>query len=207
MRRVIGVRPGQGLDLTGPVVHAINHGDIEGGGMLGGITFTADEVPGNEIKHAVRYGWKGVPDQPDFGGELDNRRLARLFHAIRYSHREAAMSITLPGLTPGKRYTLQLLFGQGPKIESEISCNRVFDVRVNDTLVADDFSPTIAQGGYPFHNACSVLVHIFTATEPTVNIKLGGSPIADQTAEPTAVISATILKEAGVGKAPRADRY
>ena len=201
VRRITGAAPGQGLDLTGPVVHAISHGFIEGAGAIGGIEFTADEVPGNVFENAVRYGWLGDPNKPDFGGGRDNEKLAGLFHAIRYSHKEHPLRYTLPGLTAGKRYTLQLLFGQGPKIESEISGNRVFDVHVGDTLVADDFSPTIAQGSYPFRNACSVLVHTFTATGPTLTIALGGSPIEDKTAATKAVVSATILKEAGVAKA------
>ena len=79
------------------------------------------------------------------------------------------MSVNLAGLTPGRRYKLQLLFG-------EACCDtRVFDVRVAGAVIVRDFQTSAAQGAAVITNAGSAIVHGLIAGSSALNIEMDGS--------------------------------
>ena len=72
----------------------------------------------------------------------------------------------LSGLTVGETYAVQMMF-------AEKCCDRGFDVSVEGTVVAEDFSPRQVHGANSLDSAAYVGLTL-TATDDTLNILLGG---------------------------------
>lgn len=168
-----GADPGEGLDLKRPYQYAVNVGGPAV--QVGNLWFTADTAtPGFRInaEHAAQ-GWS----PSDFGPSSADQALATVMSSIRWTDttggnglptRGEALSIDLEGIVPGQQYLLQLLF-------QEACCSRGFDVVLNGTLIADEFSPVEVTGGID-PGLGVVLSHQFHADSDVLHIVLDGYP-------------------------------
>ncbi|MCH7224966.1 choice-of-anchor Q domain-containing protein [Haloferula sp. A504] len=169
IERVLGFGPARGLDLSGTFVHAFNVGTNGAAGQAGDATFTADNASGvtvtapNEIPNWTTR---------EFGPDAEDTTLETLFQSIRWADNPNTINVTLDNLTPGNHYKLQLLF-----IESNDGIRR-FDVRVDGVLVADDFSPAVAQGIPLKAYTAAAVVHEFIASGTSTQIVLSGADVA-----------------------------
>jgi hypothetical protein len=159
-----GAAPGQGLDLQGTFVYAVNVGSNAAAGLIGDANFTADNAPGITIT-APGSTLNTVPAwaNPNFGATTDAIRLAQAMASIRWTSAPGILTVNLAGLQAGRSYQLQLMF-----IES--CCDRVFDVNVNGATIVPnfrilDYGPT---------GTAVVIPYLFTATTTNALIELGG---------------------------------
>ena len=165
--RVTGAGTSGGLDLTGNFRYAFNVGTNGAAGLAGDAYFSADDAPGITL---------GATDEiqawntPNFGTSAADDTLEKVFSSIRWSN-TTSLTANLANLTIGRRYKLQLLFGEASAEQ------RTFDILVEGSLVANDFKPAAAQGSLPLSTAGSALVHEFTATDTTLNVVLDGSDV------------------------------
>jgi hypothetical protein len=161
-----GAGPGEGLDLQGNFLYAVNVGPNGAIGRVGDANFTADNITGVDlVAPAGIAAWGFLPTYGDDSEE--NRNLARVMHSIRHSGAfPGRITLNISGLQPEAEYKLQLLF-------REQCCDRGFDVFINGQLVADDFSPVEIQGGTQFQDSTGVvLTHEFTAESTVLEILL-----------------------------------
>jgi hypothetical protein len=159
-----GPAPGQGLDLQGTFVYAVNVGSNAAAGQVGDATFTADNAPGVTITAPgstlnTVLAWAN----PNFGATADALHLAQAMSSIRWTSVPGILTVNLAGLQAGRSYQLQLLF-----IES--CCDRVFDVNLNGVTILPNFR--ILDYG-PMGTAV-VIPYVFTATDTNALIQLGG---------------------------------
>ncbi len=153
-----GGDPGEGLDLEGDFVYAINPlgpGDL----TVGEANFTDDFIDGftfdqpNEIIdwHAPEYGDSPFDDDHEV-----------LMQSIRWN--AGPVNMELGGLTIGETYKLQLLF-------AESCCDRGWDIYLEGTRVFDDFNVPQTQGGINEPTMRAVTTVIFTAKDEALNIQ------------------------------------
>jgi hypothetical protein len=175
IERVLGSGAARGLDLTGSFVYAFNVGPAGAAGQAGDANFTADNASGITVQAPNNpiANW----NNPNFGATTADNVLETVFQSIRWADHLAGtpeaktLRVDLANLSVGRRYKLQLLFGEAG------STGRRFDVLVNGNLVADNFAPTDAQGAAFCVTAGSAVVHEFTATSSTLNIVLDGANV------------------------------
>ena len=112
-----------------------------------------------------------------FGGSAADNVVSTVFRSIRWADFAnpapalRTLRVDLANLVPGRRYKLQLLFGE------QCCSQRIFDVLVEGALVANDFVTAEAQGGIPLTSAGSAVVHEFIAGDATLNIVLDGASV------------------------------
>lgn len=175
IERVFGSGAARGLDLSGNFVYAFNVGPAGPAGQAGDANFTADNAPGITV-HGPNNpiaNW----NNPSFGATAADNVLETVYQSIRWTDRnwsapDRNLRVDLANLTVGRRYKLQLLFGEAGQT------GRRFDVLLNGSLLANDFAPADAQGSASMTTAGSAVVHEFTATSTTLNIVLDGSDVA-----------------------------
>ena len=159
-----GGNPGDGLDLTGDFLHAV---DVYGSGGVtaGDAAFTGDvNVAGvNVVAQYTRTGW----GPRDFGSTPGDDALEHILNSHRWSRHAHGESVIaqLGGLTAGDAYRLQLLFSEG-------CCDRAFDVLVDGLVVFDDFSPNSLDQQNSSLGAYMSLD--FVACDSILAIELGG---------------------------------
>lgn len=164
---------GEGLDLTGNFVYAIDHAveDVVGG-QAGDANFTSELADGLTVISGNKTAmWNsGIL----YGESPNDLVLADVMSSISWSDAAAAVSdvtVVYTNLVAGSAYKMQLLF-------AEQAWPRGFDVYVDDQLVADDFSPAFYQGaGFPItypDNRGVVLTHEFVARTNYVTFILDG---------------------------------
>ncbi len=181
---------GDGLDLDGDFLFAVNVGTNGAPGLIRDADFTTDSVPGVSITTQYEIpNWNVV----NFGDSPNDNALELALASIRWSDgRDAVLPedvpLSLSGLTPGTTYKLQLLFGEG-------CCpNRGFDVSVNGTQISDDFRPGVIQNN-PRARTGAVIIHEFTATTTTLDIVLDSLSLADPgITDPNPILSAFTLE-------------
>jgi hypothetical protein len=164
-----GGDPGEGLDLTGSFLYAVNIGS--NGAPLGpvnGVFFSDDFQPGisvNTINEAANW------FAPDFGSTESDDNLEFVMQSMRWSPAPAKPSVDLTGLVPGQAYKLQLLFAE--------SCcaGRAFDIEVEGLVRVDEFNPATAQQGVNNSRQGAVVTLAFVATDDTLNIVLNGQGV------------------------------
>jgi hypothetical protein len=192
VQSVSGGDPGEGLDLQGNFLYAVNVGTIGAVGRVGDADFVADNSTGVSVVATDQIpSWGAL----DFGDTANDNNLERIFASIRhmFSGLPNPIAITLQGLEPGAQYKLQLLF-------REQCCWRAFDILVNGVLVLDDFSPADAQGGIDAHTYMGVaVVHEFTAATPVMEILLDGSDVSDEYSDHNPIISGFTLERLSAG--------
>lgn len=161
-----GGDPGEGLDLDGTFLYAVN----VGGNAVGRIrdaAFTDSNVPGVTLT-AV---W-GAAHNREFGDADTDNRLEQVVHSDRYGDPANPVIARLANLIPGRPYKLQLLFAE------DWTLRRGFDVLVDGAVSANDLNLGGVQGGVSVTNRAVVVTHEFLAESATVNIELNGSHVA-----------------------------
>ena len=160
-----GADPGEGLDFEGNFIAAVEAVGA-GGFTIGDATFTSDAGIIAAPNFAANWG-SGV-------GAIsidsdDDTNLIQVMNDIRYSTPGVDVSATIPGLTPGKQYKVQLLFADG-------GVNRHWGVWIEGSRVAIDFNGAGYTG-----NAGDLgvaLVHRYVAGDATLNIRLNSVGLA-----------------------------
>jgi hypothetical protein len=186
---VTGGDPGEGLDLQGNFLYAVNIGTTGAAGKVGDADFVADNSPGITVVATDQIPLWGPLD---FGGTANDNNLEKVFASIRHMFGTGAphapMRITLQGVEPGAQYKLQLLF-------REQCCFRAFDILVNGVLIMDDFSPGDGQGGIEAHPYAGVaVVHEFTAATTTLEIVLDGTDVTPDYPDHNPILSGLTLE-------------
>ena len=192
IERVSGYGPARGLDLTGSFLYAFNVGTTGAQGLAGDAFFTADNAPGITVAAPHEF---SVWGNPSLGTGAQDNVLENVFRSMRHASAGnpdpvlRKVIVNLAGLTPGRRYKLQLLF-------AEACCEtRVFDVRVAGAVIVRDFKTADAQGAAVITNAGSAVVHEFIAGSSALNIELDGSnatPFAGY--DPTPILNGVTLE-------------
>jgi hypothetical protein len=182
-----GGDPGEGLDLTGSFLYAVNIGSNGAPpGPVNGVFFSDDFQPGisvNTINEAPNW------FAPDFGSTESDDNLEFVMQSMRWSPAPSNPSVDLTGLVPGQAYKLQLLFAE--------SCcaGRAFDIEVEGLVRVDEFNPATAQQGVNNARQGAVVSLAFVATDDTLNIVLNGQGVySPANVDHNAIISGLTLE-------------
>jgi hypothetical protein len=163
-----GSAPGQGLDLSGNIVYAVDVGPNFPFSVIGDATFTDDAQPGITVVAGNNIGaWHNAIN---FGEEWEDLLLADIMKSIRWSASATAtpqVVLTFSGLEVGAIYKLQLLFG-------EACCPRGFDVFIDGRHVINNFAPFHYQGGVGSNNTGVVVTHEVLSRGEQIVITLDG---------------------------------
>ncbi len=167
-----GSDPGEGLDLQGDFVYAVNVGSgVPVGQVIGDATFTADNAPGVSVsaQHQIPT-WLGPNFDNGDGGTSGGAEgpLEQVMRSIRWSANpnDVTVDLTLGNLAIGQAYKLQMMY-------AEACCNRAFDILAEGEMVYDEFNPGAIAGinGAPTQGA--VFTYTFIAGDDTLNLFLG----------------------------------
>ncbi|HUF62330.1 MAG TPA: LamG-like jellyroll fold domain-containing protein [Verrucomicrobiales bacterium] len=162
-----GGDPGEGLDLDGEFLYAINLQGPAAGSVRDAI-FTGDAVAGFSHDFPNEIGdWHA----PAYGDTINDNNLELVMQSIRWNAGPADLS--LAGLDPGKNYKLQLLF-------AESCCDRGWDILLNGLKFFNDFNVQRQQGGINNTSQGVVVTYSFTALSDSLSIGfLPGTPFPD----------------------------
>jgi hypothetical protein len=174
---------GEGLDLSGAFVYAI---DIDGAGresagyQVGDAFFTGDETtPGFTMTPTDRQDNSPVV----FGDTADDNNLESVTSTgawVSGDDNPPSFSIDMT-VESGQEYLLQLMIVEG--WNATAPGIRVFNVSVEDELIAADFDATAIAGvqnvvdGAGETNAGAAIIHSFTATDNVLNVQLTHGPV------------------------------
>lgn len=183
-----GGDPGEGLDLQGTFVHAVNIGGNGAPGLVGDANFTTDSAPGVSLtapESTVQTINPGA--NPNFGATANDDRLEQALRSIRYTAAPAPLTVTLGNLQAGRRYKLQLLF-------IEACCDGIFNVRVNGAMLLANFRfLDYGSSGTPL-----AITHTFTAGGTSAGIELGVTlPYSGDGTPPLSALTLEDLSTAG----------
>ncbi len=154
-----GADPGEGLDFQGNFIAAVEA--VGGGGFtIGDATFTSDAGIIAAPNAAANWG-PGVANIAI--DSADDTNLIQVMNDIRWAPGASGLTATVPGLTKGKHYKVQMLFADNGVI-------RHWGVWVEGSRVAIDFNGAGYTGGGADHGVA--LVHRFVAGDDTLNILL-----------------------------------
>lgn len=171
---------GEGLDLSGTYVYAVNLGLDQADLSVQGLTFksatAAGSTPGDVTVGAVNYAgpWEGPRDygSRDPGGTSNDLNLEYIMDNSLLDWHGGALA-TMPEqtitftakVTAGQDYRLQLFF-------QEPAGDRFFDITVEGIVIADEFHTSEAASDY--NTKGYVVTHDFTSTDTVLNVKLTG---------------------------------
>ncbi|HAB16777.1 MAG TPA: hypothetical protein DCE44_10040, partial [Verrucomicrobiales bacterium] len=177
---------GEGLDLDGTFVYALNVGTIGAVGKVRDADFTADDVSGAVIVAANEIpAWFA----PNYGDSANDDVIEMVMQSMRWSTIPVRIDLTV---TPGRRYKLQVL-------TAEACCARGFDLRVEGQLVADEFLIPALQGGVNNITKGVVIAYEFDAADATVNVVLDGTGITTPViADHNPIINGLTLEDLGL---------
>jgi hypothetical protein len=160
-----GPDPGQGLDLSGDFVYAVNVGGAEqkvGDALFSDGTLDAGDPPGVAIRNAANEvgGWYN----PNFGDSEAGQALRDVMTSIRFG---GDLTVDM-NVEAGQQYKLQLLFAEG-------CCDRGFDVFVEDKMVVDNlYIPDLQKGFQTPALFAGYYTGSFTAGDNLLTVHLGG---------------------------------
>ena len=163
-----GGDPGEGLDMEGAFIYAVNASG-PGGATVGDAVFTDDAVEGITVT-AVNTAptWNGLAE---YGDTANDDALEQVMTSIRWSPAPEKPLIDIGNLQVGRRYILQLLF-------HEAGWDRGFDIVIEGELEVDAFSPALIQGANNNRNMGAVVRYVFIAKDDTLNIELNNDDAA-----------------------------
>ena len=182
-----GGDPGEGLDLTGSFLYAVNIGSNGAPpGPVNGVFFSDDLQPGISVTSIFEAAnWFA----PDFGSTESDDNLEIVMQSMRWSPAPAKPSVDLTGLVPGQAYKLQLLFAEG------CCAGRAFDIEVEGLVRVDEFNPATAQQGVNNSRQGAVVTLAFVAADDTLNIVLNGQGVySPANVDHNAIISGLTLE-------------
>lgn len=166
---------GDGLDLDGSFLYALNIGTNGAPGLIRDANFTVDSVPG--VTFSTQFEIPNWNTAVNLGTTSNDNALEIALASIRWSSGIDGIlpddvTLSLTDLEVGGNYKLQLLF-------AEACCPaRGFDVFVDGAQIADDFRPGVVQNA-PRVNTGALIIYEFTATSSTINILMNTQSIAD----------------------------
>ena len=161
---------GEGLDLNGEFVYAIDFGEPNNvTRQVGEATFTSHAfTPGMTFNATNKLTVSNWGDR-EYGATTNDNNLETIMESIRWSTPKLGhLSIDLAGLDPGHIYKLQLLFAEN------CCANRTFDISIEGELILDNFqgSQFVA---VPQNGEGLVFTYQFTALDSILNIDLRGA--------------------------------
>ena len=177
---------GEGLDLDGTILYAVDMGPNAASTAVRDATFTDENATVGVTVVAINTLAFG---SANYGSSTDDNNLEYVMNTIRWTPlvNGGQVTVTLANLTPGLVYKLQLLF-------NENCCNRGFDVFAEGSLIADEFSPYALQGGTN-QSIGAVITHTFVAGDTTLDILLDGNPASFSDRNP--ILDALSLESLG----------
>lgn len=187
---------GEGLDLDGDFTYAFSIlPNTSNTGMVRNATFTSENVPGVTVSQATSMAanWYVA----DFGDTENDNTLEKVISNIR--HGGGGANIILGDLVPGRKYKLQLIFG-------ERCCSRGMDVFVDGKRVADEFAPFMIMGEINNPLQAAVITYELTARTNQIIIQtIGGAAVTtEEYPDKNPIINAVTLENLGGGLvAPR----
>jgi hypothetical protein len=199
-----GGDPGEGLDLQGNFVYAVDVGPSGAGGRVGDANFTADDVAGVTITTTHNIAPPGWVD-PTYGETENDLNLAVVISSIRWSQAPAEVVTTL-AVVPGTEYKLQLLFGE------DCCAGRGFNVIIDGATEVTNLMPARIQMGdtddlMAVKDFVGVVVtKTFVATGNELSIILSG-PAADleEINDRNAILNGLTLERVGAAGDADAD--
>jgi hypothetical protein len=165
-----GGDPGEGLDLQGKFVYAVNVSSAGAAGKAGDANFTADTVAGVKVIAA-----NNIPSwsTPEYGDSEADNVIEKVTRSIRFAPQ---WRVELANLVPGSVYKLQMLFYE------QCCAGRGFNISVDGVPITEAFLPAEIQGGVnPGNTGAMVGAEITTYRDKMVIV--GDGP-AGQTAAP-----------------------
>ncbi len=162
-----GAEPGQGLDLQGAFLYAVNLGTNGAPGMIGDADFTADNVsgvtittPGGTLNTINNWADPQFLELPTNG-----LRLAQVMSSrIRWTAAPAPLTVNLSGL-----------HRSGPITDSNCSLSESFSDRVINVIVnGTTIVPNFRLLDYGPMGTAIVIPYVFTATSTNAPTQLGG---------------------------------
>lgn len=186
-----GADPGEGLDLQGNFVYAVNVSSAGEAGKAGDADFTADTAPGVTVVAPSNIpSWS----RPEYGDSPADNVIEKVTQSIRYG---PSMRVELANLVPGSTYKLQLLFYE------QCCAGRGFNVYADGQTIATDFSPPEIQGGVNPVSAGAVLsTELVTQRDKLVIVlDVRGRTRADLT-DPNAILDGLTLELLKLGDVP-----
>ncbi len=183
-----GADAGEGLDLSGTFVHALDAGGA-GGFSIGDATFVAaGEAIAYEHHLPAFFGSSFAVDTPD-DTNLNTLMQSILWTAVDGVGRDD-LTITLPGLVPGKVYKLQLLIG-------DPGAARRWNVEVDGDMIHPNFAAASYTKGHT--DLGVVLSHRFVALDATSVVRFSSAGLNGGDLNP--IIQAVTLEDEGVATA------
>jgi hypothetical protein len=165
-----GGDPGEGLDMEGQFVYAIDVGNL-GDVTVGDAEFTDGSEAGMAIGTSPGASITDANEIPDwhtvadYGNSDNDNALELVMHGIRWNE-PPGLQIDLD-VDPGQQYQLQLLF-------AESCCDRGFDITVEDELRVDNFNVQVVQEGINNGLQGVFFTDQVSAADGVLNIELGG---------------------------------
>ncbi len=176
-----GGDPGEGLDLQGHFLYAVNVGTGGLAGRVGDARFGPDTSPGVTITAPNEIpGWHS----PAYGDTPNDNDLEGVMRSIRWTGAPTLQVGIRLAVETGVTYKLQILC-------SDNSANRGFDVIIEGTTEVFGFSPGLEQG-VPVAAQGAVVTHEFTAADDELEILLDGS--AAGFTDPNPILNAFTLE-------------
>lgn len=177
---------GEGLDLQGVFVYAVNIGTPGEVGQAGDAYFTADNVDGFTI-NAVNQ----IPNwhAPNYGDSPDDDAIERVMQSIRWSPSPSVVRMQMDNLVAGSTYKVQLLFAE------QCCAGRGFNITANGELIAPNFLPAAIQGGAGVKTQGAVVSYEFVATGTSLEVILdGAAATASEISDHNAIINGLTLE-------------
>jgi hypothetical protein len=166
-----GADAGEGLDLDGNFVYAVNvqapPGTTPAQGLIRDANFTTDAVPGFSIVAATSANnWNA----PNYGSTTNDDKLEAITSSIRYSG--GGVQVNAANLVVGNRYKMQLIIDEG------CCTNRGSDIFAEGKLIFDNYATVNSRPA----NLGGVISYEFVATDDTLNINMptAGNNFGDQ---------------------------
>ncbi len=196
---ITGGDPGEGLDLQGNFLYAVNVSSAGAAGKAGDADFTADDVPGVTVTASNNLpAW----DMPEYGDTAADNVIEKVTQSIRYTPQ---VKVVLTGLVPGTTYKLQLLYYE------QCCANRGFNVYADGELLAADFVPTEVQGGVnTVYSAAVISAEFVTQRDNLVIMNTVKGVTREDLTDPNAILDGftlEILKESPLPPKPTISAY
>ncbi len=169
---------GEGLDLDGSIIYAVNIGPNVNTGApsqvrdaaflgdnFGNAPVAGQTSPGTGISitapnRIAAGGWGNA----EYGATANDNNLEFVMESIRWNV-PPGVGVNLPNLTAGDSYRIQLLF-------AEQCCDRGFDVEFEGSVIAPGFVPRAVQGVPNNSSMGAVVEHTFVALDKEANVRL-----------------------------------
>ncbi|MBN1513625.1 MAG: hypothetical protein JXB13_16540, partial [Phycisphaerae bacterium] len=159
---VLGGDIGEGLDLDGNIIYAVNARG-PGGLQVRDALFT-DQASQPNVTITAGYeilNWQN----PNYGSTTNDNNLEAVMQSIRWSKNPSTVNVDLRNLTVGAFYKLQLLFHENNYPQ------RGFDIFAAGNLILNDFSPSLISSA----GQGAVVTYTFAAGDPILNVVLNGA--------------------------------